>query len=92
MPMLKLKVEHQQQQHFAGVEPSIISHLRFQQLQQMTPLNIYFLVKAESDVSVQFSLYSIPLSNVYHITWYLSLIVSKNDTYKLYDTTHPIQI
>ena len=57
MPMLKLKVEHQQQQqHFAGVEPSIISHLRFQQLQQMTPLNIYFLVKAESDVSVEFSL------------------------------------
>ena len=57
MPMLKLKVGHQQQQqHFAGVEPSIISHLRFQQLQQMTPLNIYFLVKAESDVSVEFSL------------------------------------
>ena len=56
--MLKLKVGHQQQQqqHFAGVEPSIISHLRFQQLQQMTPLNIYFLVKAESDVSVEFSL------------------------------------
>ena len=59
MLMLKLKVGHQQQQqqqHFAGVEPSIISHLRFQQLQQMTPLNIYFLVKAESDVSVEFSL------------------------------------